>query len=232
MKKIIWKLMVLCGTAMIMGAVCICVINIKQSNEAFRQSKAVLSELKQVIPEPQPATETDSENVIDSYNKPMVNPADDLFLPYEKKTEKEKDKPDAESPPPIEIDGRYYCGYLKLPALGIELPVMDSWSYPNLQTSPCRYSGSAESDDIVIAAHNYNSHFGRIKELSIGDEIIYINSDGLYYRYKVCNMEYIDGYDIDRMFDGNENEWDLTLFTCTLSGQSRVTIRADRIRVS
>ena len=98
-----------------------------------------------------------------------------------------------------------------------------------MQTAPCRYSGNAESGDIVIAAHNYNSHFGRIKDLSIGDEIIYIDSGGLYYRYEVCNMEYIDGYDIDRMFDGIENEWDLTLFTCTLSGQSRVTIRADRI---
>ena len=219
--------MVLCGSAMIITAVCICANNIKQSDKAFRNSKEVLSELKEVIPEPQPVTESDSENVIDLYNKTMANPADDLFLPYEKK--KEDDKAKAEVPPSIEIDGRYYCGYIKLNALGLELPVMNSWSYPNLQTAPCRYSGSAESGDLIIAAHNYNSHFGRIKELSIGDEIVYIGTDGLYYRYKVCNMEYIDGYDIDKMFDGDDSEWDLTIFTCTLSGQSRVTVRADRI---
>ncbi len=34
------------------------------------------------------------------------------------------------------------------------------------------------------------------------------------------------GTDIAQMTSGDAESWDLTLFTCTLSGQSRVTVRA------
>ena len=107
---------------------------------------------------------------------------------------------------------------------------MSSWSYPALKKSPCRYSGSAQTNDLIIAAHNYHSHFGRIGELRTGDEIVFTDAGGSVFRYKVSFMEVIEGQDVEQMFSGQSEDWDLTLFTCTLSGQSRVTIRADRIR--
>ena len=100
------------------------------------------------------------------------------------------------------------------------------WSYERLKTSPCRYSGTVEGRDIIIAAHNYNSHFGRIKELSQGDEIWFTTADGMQYFYRVDYTENVDGYDVDHMLSGGSSDWDMTLFTCTLSGQSRVTVRA------
>lgn len=57
--------------------------------------------------------------------------------------------------------GHYYIGELEIPALGLELPVMDQWSYPRLRIAPCRYVGSVYSGDIVIAGHSYLRHFGR-----------------------------------------------------------------------
>ena len=126
----------------------------------------------------------------------------------------------------IEIENNDYIGYISLPALGIELPVMSSWSYDNLKISPCRYKGSAAGGDLIIAAHNYSSHFGRLDEFQGGEEIIFISADGTVLNYEVIQTENISGKDVEAMEFGSADEWDLTLFTCTLSGQSRVTVRA------
>ena len=72
--------------------------------------------------------------------------------------------------PVVELDGYEYVGTVSIPAIGIDLPVMSEWSYPKLKISPCRQFGSSRTDDLVIAAHNYESHFGKIGTLALGDE--------------------------------------------------------------
>lgn len=124
--------------------------------------------------------------------------------------------------PIITIDGHDYIGKLEIPVLELELPIMSEWSYPNLKISPCRYFGSAYSDDLVIAAHNYQTHFGRIKNLSVGDLVIITDCDGNIFTYKVGEIEILEKYDSNKM---KESDWDLTLFTCTYGGASRVTVR-------
>lgn len=124
--------------------------------------------------------------------------------------------------PAVEIDGEGYIGTLKIPALDLELPVMEEWSYPRLRKAPCRYSGSAYRGDMVIAAHNYKTHFGRLKELRPGDEVTFIDADGNVFRYAVAETETLGGGDVEEMRAG---DWDLTLFTCTYGGKSRVTVR-------
>lgn len=34
------------------------------------------------------------------------------------------------------IDGQEYIAVLKIPAFGLELPVLSQWSYPNLKSPP------------------------------------------------------------------------------------------------
>ena len=84
-------------------------------------------------------------------------------------------------------------------------------------------------NDIIIAAHNYNDHFGHIGDLDSGDEMIFTDTDGISHHYEVDFTQYVDGYDVDAMYRGESNDWDITLFTCTLSGQSRVTVRGLRV---
>ena len=133
--------------------------------------------------------------------------------------------PDLEMPA-VEEDGGDYIGVLELPLLGLELPVMESWSYPDLRVAPCRYSGSAYQDDMVVAAHNYKSHFGRLKELRPGDEVRFTDMEGNVFRYAVAELETLGKYDVEKMTSG---DWDLTLFTCTYGGKSRVTVRCQRM---
>lgn len=129
---------------------------------------------------------------------------------------------------PVEVLGSIeYIGVLRIPTLGLELPVISGWSYPNLKIAPCRYEGSAYLDNLVIAAHNYQSHFGMLKNLFQGDEVTFTDVDGNVFRYEVAVLETLAPTSVEEMTSG---DYDLTLFTCTLSGTSRVTVRCDRIK--
>ena len=129
--------------------------------------------------------------------------------------------------PDVSVDNYDYIGVLNIPSLGLSLPVMSDWSYPQLRVAPCRYYGSAYTGDMVIAAHNYNAHFGTLKILAPGAEVIFTDMDGNVFNYEVALVETLQPYDVDILL---EDGWDLTLFTCTLGGQSRVTVRCVEIK--
>lgn len=122
----------------------------------------------------------------------------------------------------VKLDGEEYIGILSIPKYGLELPVMEDWSYAGMQISPCRYSGSVYKQNLVIAAHNYYSHFGSIGGLTQGDEIYFKGMDGRTYQYAVAENEVLSPDEVDKMCN---SEWELTLFTCTLGGRNRITVR-------
>jgi len=126
----------------------------------------------------------------------------------------------------VEIDGYGYIGCLYIPSLGLELPVMSELDTQRLYVAPCRYTGSTKTDDLVIAAHNYTRHFGKLSWLGLGDEVLFVDMDGVTIAYEVVDMQILGPYDVAQMTSG---EYDLTLFTCTYGGASRVTVRCDRV---
>ena len=126
----------------------------------------------------------------------------------------------------IEINGKFYIGWLAVPGLALELPVLSEWNYPDLKTAPCRYAGTLQEHNLVICAHNYQTHFGRIQELNSDDQIIFTDVSGRKFYYSVINTEQIPGTAPEEIRSGHAEDWDLTLFTCTLDGQNRVTVRA------
>ena len=123
-----------------------------------------------------------------------------------------------------ELDGAACIGVLEIPKIDLKLPVLNEWSYPLLKKAPCRYSGSAYLDNLVIAAHNYRTHFGKLKELEMGDEVIFTDAAGNRFEYKVAVVEALTPQSVEDMTSG---EWALSLFTCTLDGKNRVTVRCD-----
>ena len=123
------------------------------------------------------------------------------------------------------IEGRDYIGVLSIPSLELELPVLSRWSNAGLKIAPCRYSGSPEEGGLVIAGHNYRAHFGGLKTLREGDTVLFTDADGKEYAYQVALRETVEAADIEGMTGGG---WDLTLFTCTVDGRSRVTVRCER----
>lgn len=127
--------------------------------------------------------------------------------------------------PEVTADGRRYIGRLDIPALDRSLPVQSQWSDEDLKASPCRYGGSAYLDDLILAGHNYKSHFGGLGRLQPGDSVVFTDMDGSRFDYVVAGVEWLEGGDIEGMTAG---DWDLTLFTCTASRRERVTVRCVR----
>lgn len=126
----------------------------------------------------------------------------------------------------VEIDGYRYIGYLSIPNLEIELPVMSDWSYPQLKIAPCRYYGSTKTENLVIAAHNYSQHFGGIDALKQGDAVYFTDMDGCVSSYQVLEVIILDPDAVEQMVHSG---YALTLFTCTYGGGSRVTVRCNAV---
>ena len=129
--------------------------------------------------------------------------------------------------PTLEFDGKLYIGVISIPSIGVELPVLSEWSTANLRTAPCRYTGSAYTDDMILAGHNYRTHFGSLHRVSIGDAVTFTDAQGNLFCYTVAEMEVLDGKAVEQMQSG---DWDLTLFTCTYGGRSRITVRCERTK--
>ena len=51
---------------------------------------------------------------------------------------------------------------------------------------------------------------------------MFTDVEGNEFQYTVAKTEVLDGTDIEGMKAG---DWDLTLFTCTIGGRQRVTVR-------
>ncbi|MCF0151262.1 MAG: sortase [Firmicutes bacterium] len=126
--------------------------------------------------------------------------------------------PQQKAPEPVE---RTYIGVLSVPSLHLQLPVQESWSYADLKATPCRLQGSPQQQDLVILAHNYKSHFGRLKELVQGDEVSFTSMDGVTYVYYVDCLETVEPQQVAKVTGG---DWPLTLFTCTPGGLTRLVV--------
>ena len=133
--------------------------------------------------------------------------------------------PDMPMPEQI-VNGRAYIGYLSIPSLELELSIASEWDYDALNISPCRYTGSVYTDDLVIAGHNYSSHFGHIGTLQPGDEVRFTDIDGNVFRYRVAMIELLGPMAVEEM---KQSGFALSLFTCTVGGSNRVTVRCERI---
>lgn len=125
------------------------------------------------------------------------------------------------------LNGYQYIGVLDVDSLELSLPVMDRWDYERLKVSPCRFAGNVYQDNLVICAHNYAHHFTPLKYVPIGTEVKFTDMEGNTFRYAVSSFETIGPNDVEGMVNG---DWDLTLFTCNTSGQTRCAIRCDRIQ--
>ncbi len=126
----------------------------------------------------------------------------------------------------VDIDGYGYIGYLDIPELGLNLPVMSEWDYARLKIAPCRYYGSIKTDNLVVCAHNYRSHFGYIGNLNPDATIIFTDMEGTKHTYTVTSVEILQPYDSEKVKDTGD---DLILYTCTYGGRTRVVVRCTKV---
>ena len=212
MKSKVGIFCIVIGVLLLVGAAVLAMFNMRQDAAARDSAAAVMSQLVQQI----------RDNTADEPTIPEgdVVPGLELQIPVDLLTEADKKMTE------VEIDGYAYIGYLSIPALNLELPIMSTWSYPQLKLSPCRYTGTLRGEDLVLMAHNYNNHFGRISQLIVGDSVSFTDMDGNTTRYTVVGTDILDPNAVEVVTAG---DFDLTLFTCTNGGQRRCVVRCNRM---
>lgn len=199
------------GALLIIGAIALTYWNQKEDNTAKNSVAEIMPRLVQQIQD-----KINGENV-------DLDVIPELQKPVELLTEEDKKMTE------VEIDGNLYIGYLSIPALNMELPIMSTWSYAQLKIAPCRFSGSIKGEDLVLMAHNYTSHFGTLSQLTLDSLVTFTDMDGEVTSYEVVGIDILDPSAVEEMTAG---VFDLTLFTCTYGGQNRVTVYCNRITES
>jgi sortase A len=81
----------------------------------------------------------------------------------------------------------------------------------------------------VIAAHYYQSHFGGLSELQPGDIVFFTDVNGVNYYYEVILLETLPKAATKEMITSG---FDISLYTCTPDGVSRVTVRCNAVKDS
>lgn len=206
MKQKIGKICMALGALLILASVGLLAYNKWDADRADKASQQVLGELEDTL------TKTMEEKT----------KADEVVL----QPELDPTQPMTE----VELEGWNYIGYLSIPSIGLNLPVMSEWSYADLKIAPGRYSGSTYADNMVVCAHNYAKHFSPIKWLAEGAEVYFTDMDGMRWSYEVSVVETIQPTQIEKMTEKTEDSenWDLTLFTCTTGGSARCAVRCVR----
>ena len=194
------RLCLMLGSALVLAAVCLYVYDRLEDARAGAQAASAVSQLRQ---SQSIAAVSEAERPADSAES----------LP----TEDAESKSESASETPASSIEREY--------LGLELPVQTEWSKANLKVSPCRQCGSTAGGDLVIAAHNYKSHFGRLSSLSEGDEVRFTSQDGAEAVYTVERTAQVSPEEPEALREGG---CPLVLYTCTPGGKARVVVYCRR----
>ena len=125
-------------------------------------------------------------------------------------------------PQTVVIDGREYIGVLSIPSLALELPILKECDDKTVDKSPGCWAGNPNENGFVIGGHNYIRHLGRIDRLKPGDKIIFMDLESHVYKYKVVGQVILGADEGKELCD---EEWALSLFTCTLVGNRRIVVR-------
>ena len=191
------------GAVLILSALLLLLYNRHEADLAGKEAEILLSDVEAAI-----GGQTSSGGPTDPTDETETEPT----LPPEL--------------PVVHLNGYDYVGYVEIPALELKLPVMATWDYDLLQVAPCRQFGSSRTDDLVIAAHNYVTHFGYLKKLIPGDTVIFTDMDGIVNTYAVEKTETLDPTSVDAV---KNSDCDLVLYTCTIGGKTRVCVFCNRV---
>ena len=207
MRKWIGVICVFLGVICILSAIGFVAYNRWEDKNAEGISQDLLEDVQSIIEESQP-----EQPLPDG----TVNlPNDTEKLPTEMAT--------------VKVDGYDCIGILSVPVLDLELPVLTDWSYAKLKKAPCHYYGTYYEKDFVIAAHNYESHFGRLSQMQAGDIVIFTDVNGADHCYEVVLLETLPKEATQEMIASG---FALSLYTCTPGGANRVTVRCNAVEDS
>lgn len=209
MSKKFGFLFILIGVVLMLSALLLFVNNKLDDNEARLESEFYLDNLKDMLA---------ANTGIVSSEVPVTDSGESV-------SEGDVILPPADDMPISNINGYDFIGYVSIPSIKIELPVLADWDYNKLDIAPCRQAGSIVTDDLVIAAHNYVSHFANFEYLEIGAKVDFTTMNNSVVNYTVTGKKILGGTAVEDVLNSGH---DLVLYTCTFEGTTRIVVFCDR----
>ncbi len=210
-------LLMVSGALLLLAAGGLFYRNIQEEQMAEVYSAQTLSEIRLVIP----TLDEKSEAIVAAANDP-----NETALSAAQTQEAQDAVAETPQMQTITVKEESYIGVIQIPSLNLELPVNSEWSYPKLKHSPCRYAGSYLDDTLVIAGHSVRAHFRGLRQIQVGASVVFTNAVGNVILYEVVSIEKLGSTEVGKLI---HNDYDLTLFTCTPGGISRVVVRCNRV---
>lgn len=205
-RKAIGTVLITLGVVLVAAALIFTGITIWNEERSGENARQALEQLRQELPQATPSTP----------QRPEVT------LPVTPLPEDPAQEESLKAMPEVIIDGVPYVGYLSIPALNLELPVIGESNEENLEIAPCRFYGTAYQKNFVIGGHRYRRHFRKLSTLGYGEKISFTDMDGNVFTYEVTETEILQPYQAEYLCSG---DWDLSLYTCTPGGLTRVVMR-------
>jgi sortase A len=199
MKRKLGIALMLLGLLLLAGSVGLLIFNQREAARAEAESLELLPAVSEAIVQQQ-----------------TQEPLPTLALPTE---------PTAPRMRAVEVDGHLCVGFVSIPRLNLELPVLAECTDANLKISPCLFTGTTMEDDLTIAGHNYRRHFGPIRRLKPGNDVIFVDMDGNAIHYQVAAVDAVPPTAVEEVTSG---QFDLALITCTYGGKTRLVVYCDR----
>ena len=201
MGKRLGILCIILGVACLLGAVGLVVYNRRDEQVASDFSQSLLQEVRILM------DQTQSNPDLPQQPPHSTVATQDMAIPSEM--------------PTVTVNGYDCIGILSIPVIELELPILADWSYAKLKKAPCHYYGTYYQPDFVIAGHNYKAHFKKLSSLQEGDLVIFTDATGAPHYYEVLLETLQKEATLEMIASG----FDLSLYTCTPGGASRVTVR-------
>lgn len=121
---------------------------------------------------------------------------------------------------------------LEIPSIELKQYVLNKTTEENLNIALTQIKANQTPGvgNFTIAGHRgyrSNRHFNRLSEVEIGDEVK-LHTPNKIYIYKVFSSNVIEPTDVD-ILDDQEGKKEITLITCTLTGERRVAVKGELI---
>lgn len=107
----------------------------------------------------------------------------------------------------LSIEGTDFVGILEMPSYELALPVCAKWG--KVTNYPCRFAGSVYDRTMQIGATTQKGQFDFYREISVGDTVLYTDTEGNRYTYTVTSLRYEKHADKTSL---SREESDLTIF--------------------
>ena len=207
------------GVVLVIAALLLFFHNRIEDKNAGENAEKTLQQLEDAMAEREAKGEPDATPTPDISESPGASPTGTGSGSNGRSTPPALDMPTVRS-------GAYdYIGYLNFPDYDLTMPVAATWSFPAMEISPCRHTGSVYNDNLVVAGHNYNTHFGVLFNLRLGDIVTFTDVDGNMFTYTVRELIRVSPDDSDAVMNSG---YALTMYTCNWDTTERFTAFCER----